>query len=72
MLVEFVDAFRALAQTPGMGHARQDLAEGRPVRFWPVREYFVIYRTKVRGIEIVTVVRASRDIPALLGRIESQ
>lgn len=39
MAVEFADAFRFLARTPGAGHVRQDLAEDRPILFWPLRDY---------------------------------
>jgi toxin ParE1/3/4 len=69
MLVEFIEAFRSIAKTPGMGHGRKDLAEGRPVLFWPVRDYLIIYRADHKPIEIVTVVRGSRDVPALLERV---
>ncbi len=37
MLVEFVEAFRFLARTPGAGHKREDLAEDRPILFWSTR-----------------------------------
>jgi antitoxin ParD1/3/4 len=37
-------AFEALGQTPGMGHAREDLTQ-HPVLFWPVDAYLIIYRT---------------------------
>ena len=70
MLVELVEAFRALARTPGLGHRREDVAEDRQVLFWPVRDYLVIYRRIHKPIEIVRVVRGSRDISALLRRIE--
>ena len=66
MLVQFVEALRALARTPGLGHRREDLAKDRPVLFWPVRDYLVIYRRTHKSIEIVRVVRGSRDISALL------
>lgn len=69
MLVEFVGAFRSIAKTPGIGHERKDLAEGRPVLFWPIRDYLIIYRADRKLIEIVTVVRGSRDVSALLERV---
>lgn len=61
------DAFEALAQTPGMGHKREDLTQ-HPVLFWPVGSYLVIYRADRRPIEIVAVTQGSRDIPAFLHR----
>lgn len=38
MVVDFVEAFRFLARTPGAGHTRQDLAGDRPILFWPMRD----------------------------------
>jgi plasmid stabilization system protein ParE len=61
------DAFEALAQTPGLGHGREDLTP-YPVLFWPVGAYLIIYRADRRPIEIVAVTQGSRDIPAFLSR----
>ncbi|MBM3738121.1 MAG: type II toxin-antitoxin system RelE/ParE family toxin [Acidobacteria bacterium] len=58
---------RALAETPGMGHRREDLAEERPLLFWPVGNYLILYRAHTGFVEVVAVVR-SRDIPSLLRR----
>ncbi len=60
-------AFESLAQTPGMGHKRDDLTS-YPVSFWPVGAYLIIYRADRRPIEIVAVTQGSRDIPAFLRR----
>src|SRR5262249_5481092 len=68
MLVEFVQAFRFLSRNPGAGHKRQDLAENRPVLFWPMRDYLVIYKRDITPLEIVTIARGDRDIPTILGR----
>jgi plasmid stabilization system protein ParE len=64
------DAFEALAQTPGMGHRREDLTD-LPVHFWPVGNYLVIYRAGRSPIEIIAVTQGSRDIPAFLRRRSS-
>ena len=63
MLVEFVEAFRFLARTPGAGHKREDLAEDRPILFWQMRNYFILYKLGSAPLQIV-----SQDIPTLLGR----
>ncbi len=42
---EIFDAFHKLAETPGMGHFRGDLA-AEPLRFWHVRSYLIIYRSE--------------------------
>ncbi len=58
---------KALGQTPGMGHRREDLTP-HLVLFWPVGAYLIIYRAASRPIEIVAVTQGSRDIPAFLSR----
>ena len=66
MLVEFVEAFRLLSRTPGVGHKREDLAEDRPVLFWPMRDFLIIYKSDTSPLQIVTIVRGTRDIPTLI------
>jgi antitoxin ParD1/3/4/toxin ParE1/3/4 len=61
------DAFQSLADTPGMGHKREDLTL-HPVLFWPVGAYLIIYRAQSIPVEIVAVTQGSRDIPAFLSR----
>ncbi len=68
MLVEFVAAFRTIARTPGIGHKREDLAQGRPVLFWPIRDYLILYRTLENRTEIVTIAHGNRDIAAIVRR----
>jgi toxin ParE1/3/4 len=68
MVVEFVEAFRFLARTPGAGHVRQDLAEGRPILFWPMRDYLILYKAATSPLEILSIFRGSRDVPGLIGR----
>ena len=58
-------AFERLAAMPGLGHRREDLTD-RPLRFWTVDVYLVIYRAEQTPIEIVAVTRGRRDIPRLL------
>ena len=61
------DAFRSLAQSPGMGHKREDLTAS-PVLFWPVGAYLVLYRVQTEWIEIVAVTQGARDIPSFLSQ----
>lgn len=61
------DAFESLAQSPRMGHKREDLT-ALPVLFWPVGAYLVLYRVQAEWIEIVAVTQGSRDIPSFLSR----
>lgn len=64
-------AIRKLAQTPGMGHFRQDLADRRH-RFFLVYSYLIIYRPDTQPLEIIRVLHASRDVRDLLGLREAQ
>ncbi len=64
---EIFAAFQTLAQTPGMGHLRGDLAK-EPLRFWHVRSYLIIYRSEKRPIEIARVLLGARDVQAVLAR----
>lgn len=66
MLTEFVAAFRFLAATPGAGHQREDLAGSRPVLFWPVKDYLILYKPGAKPLQILAVIHGSRDIPTLL------
>ena len=68
MVVEFVAAFRFLARTPGAGHKREDLAEDRPISFWAMRDYLILYRPATKPLQILSVVRGSRDVPTVIGR----
>ena len=56
---------RLLAERPGVGHLRTDLAD-EFVRFWPVFSYLVIYRPDTKPIEIIRVLHGKRDVRRLL------
>lgn len=62
---EIFAACGKLADMPGMGHLREDLAD-EPLRFWRVYSYLIIYRPESRPLEIVRVLHGARDIFALL------
>ena len=62
---EFRDLFAALAQTPGLGHARADLTK-RPVLIFPMYSFLVIYQPDVKPIRILAVLRSRRDIRNVL------
>jgi toxin ParE1/3/4 len=49
-----------LAQMPGMGRKRDDLARG--LRSFPVEKYLIFYRPVKDDIEIVRVLHGSRNI----------
>jgi plasmid stabilization system protein ParE len=70
MIVEFVAAFRTIARNPGIGHKRQDLAGNRPILFWPMRDYLILYRIAGASLVIIMIARGSRDIARLIRRRE--
>ena len=65
---EFYDAIRGIAKMPGKGHTREDLTD-KPVRFWPVRSYLIVYRPDTKPLEIVAIIHGARDMPSLLRKI---
>jgi plasmid stabilization system protein ParE len=62
---ELYRAIRKLAEMPQIGHVREDLAD-RTHRFWPVRDFLIIYHPDTKPLEVVRVLRGARDIPGLL------
>ncbi len=62
----FEAAFERLAGQPLIGHRRSDLIE-RPYRFWSVVGFLIVYDADVRPIRIIRILRAKRDVAALLG-----
>ena len=62
---EIFAAFDGLVNAPRKGHVREDLTD-KPVLFWPVRAYLIVYRPETRPLHIVGVLHGARDIPTLL------
>jgi len=65
------EAFGKLAETPGMGHVREDLAD-ETLQAWPVFSYLVIYRPKSSPLDVVRVLHGARDLPAIFGSEDSE
>ena len=55
------DAVGKLAERPGIGHTREDLTD-RPVKFWSVYSYLVVYDPESRPLTIVAVLHGARDV----------
>jgi len=64
---EIYDAILGLTDLPGKGHRREDLT-GRPLLFWPVRMYQVIYRQHSQPLDVVAVLHGKRNIKRVLRR----
>ncbi len=62
---ELFSAFEKLARWPRKGHFRRDLTN-RQVRFWPIGSYLIVYRDATAPLQVVAILHAARDIPALV------
>jgi len=63
--LQISDACRKIALNPGIGHRREDLTD-KPVLFWPVGSYLIIYNPVPKPVEIIRVLHGARDVPSLL------
>ena len=61
----FVEIFELLAKNPDVGHYREDLTS-RPVRFFPVYSYLVVYLDGTSPLQIVRVLGGSQDVETIL------
>ena len=55
-------AARLLADMPLMGHTREDVTD-KPVRFWSVYKYLIVYRPERKPLEILRIIHGMRDLP---------
>jgi antitoxin ParD1/3/4 len=62
---EFHALFGSLGQTPGQGHTREDLT-GRPVLFFPLYSYLIVYQPDVKPIRVMAILRGKRDVKRVL------
>jgi antitoxin ParD1/3/4 len=58
-------SIRVLANNPGIGHVRQDLADRRH-RFFPAGSYLIVYRYQTKPLQIIRTLHAARDVQKLL------
>jgi len=65
VLEELLEAMQGLAEMPGKGHSREGLTR-RPVLFWTVRSYQIIYKSGTQPLEIVAVLHGKRNIRRIL------
>ena len=64
-LLDAIDSrCRLLAEQPGLGTLREDLAPR--LRFFPAGNYLIFYRSGADGIEIIRVLHGARDLPPQL------
>ena len=61
----FLEVFRILGENPEAGHFRKDLTS-RPLRFFPVYSFLVVYLANTDPIEIVRILGGTRDVEQIL------
>ena len=61
----FIEIFELLAENPDAGHYREDLTS-RPVRFFPVYSYLVVYLAGTNPVQIVRVLGGAQDVETIL------
>lgn len=64
VLEDLRTAMHRLAEHPGLGHLREDLAD-EALRVWTAHSFLVIYRPDARPLQVVRVLSGYRDIAAL-------
>ena len=69
LVAEVERAYGLISETPGIGSLRYaDVLPGLRVRMWPLRRfpYLIFYVDQPDHIDIIRVMHARRDLPAVL------
>ena len=66
---KFVEAFEALAASPGIGTRKPEFTDD-PVRWWPVFRFLVVYDAGRKPVDILRVIHGARDITRLFAEAE--
>lgn len=69
VLISLEQAFEQLAETPEVGHSREDLTN-RPVKFWSVFSYLIVYDSTSVPVTIIAVLHGARDVEHILKDID--
>lgn len=59
------DRIAFLAENPGAGHWRRNLTD-RPVKFFPVYSYLIVYRPDTKPLQVVSILHGRRDVEQIL------
>jgi plasmid stabilization system protein ParE len=65
VIEEIREAINLLARNPDLGHLRKDFTT-KPVRFWSIYSYLIVYDPATRPLEVVRVLSGYRDIATIL------
>ena len=66
VLTAIEETLNRLAQDPGIGHIREDLADRRH-RFFLVYSYLIVYRWETEPLQILRILHAARDVQIVIG-----
>jgi plasmid stabilization system protein ParE len=64
-------AIQSLARTPHQGHRRGDLTS-RPLRFWRVYDYLIVYAPDERPLLVVAILHGRRNPRILAGMLRDR
>jgi antitoxin ParD1/3/4/toxin ParE1/3/4 len=62
---ELYELFESLGRMPGQGHTRKELTK-RPVLFFPLYSFMVVYQPEAKPIRIMPVLRGRRYVKRIL------
>jgi toxin ParE1/3/4 len=65
VLKDIRSALEFLCNEPGAGHVREDLTS-RPLKFWPVYSYLIVYDPVTKPVQITRVLHGMRDVEEIL------
>ena len=54
-----------IGTNPGIGHVREDLTD-RPLKFWPIYSYLIVYDPASKPVQIVRILHGKRDVEQIL------
>ena len=65
VLAKLREAMDLIGEEPEAGHLREDLTQ-RPVRFWSVFRYLIVYNPASKPVEVLRVFHGAMDIESRL------
>jgi plasmid stabilization system protein ParE len=65
IVASILAACTLLAERPRIGHSRSDITE-RPVLFWNVGKYTIVYRPDEAPLRVIAVLHGARDLAPIL------
>lgn len=66
VVLDIYQQVKLLAQFPGVGHRRTDLAENRSLLFFPAGKYMIAYRAERNGVLVIRILHSARNLAVIL------